>query len=241
MPAKGFPAFSRQGRFGLFLLALYALWIAAWLLRTGPVERYGGTYFADPNHDTLYWVFLKVLVWTVPLTFYLRQLYGVGLWEYLGLSRWTRRGWAWGLAASGLLAGLCLAYDLLTGKAFFHPARFIPGPFLNIVLVSPLLEEIFFRGFFLRQLEERWKNFRVSNLAASLTWVLVHWIGWHFQGRISFPGTLEVSLQLGVLGFLWGYLNHWSRSLWTSLLLHMSYNLYSTNFWNYFAPTGPHA
>lgn len=227
----------RQSFFWLFLFTFYFLWTAAWLLRVGPMEKGFSPWFGDPNHDTLYWTLCKFLIWILMPAAYLRWTYGVGLWEYLGLSRWAKRGWAWGLGCSAVMAVLYLAYDLLAHVPLSSPGVFTAGPFLGAVLVAPVVEEIFFRGFMVRQLQGWWKSFGWINLAASLAWVLAHWVGWYFQGRVSFPDSLGFSLHLAILGLIFGYLNRFSGSLWTSLILHVANNLYSDHFWNYFHST----
>ena len=228
----------RQTRFWLFLFGLYILWTGAWLLRVGPVERLYGGWLGDLDHDTLYWTLCKFLVWILPPALYLRRIYGVGLWEYLGLSRWTKRGWFWGLASAAVMAALYLAYDLGAHVPLSGPAHFMPGPFLGAVLVAPFVEETFFRGFMTRQLQGWWKNFLAVNAAATLAWIGVHWVGWYFQGRLSFPQSLGATASLLVLGLLFGYLNRLSGSLWASLILHAANNLYADHFWNYFHSGG---
>jgi membrane protease YdiL (CAAX protease family) len=225
---------SRQASFWLFLSSFYILWIGAWLLRVGPAERFFGPSLHNLNHDSLYWFIMKCLVWILPAAVYLRRIYGVGLWEYLGLSRWVKRGWTWGLSLSLVIAGLYLAYDLLIHTPLSSPQRFTGGPFLGAVIVSPVMEEVFFRGFMIRQLQSCWKNFIWVNLAAAMAFALVHWVGWYFQGSLSFPGSLPFTFHLVVFGFILGYANRFSGSLWTSLILHAANNLYSDHFWNYF-------
>src|SRR5580698_10479595 len=136
---------SRQASFWLFLFGFYLLWTVAWLLRVGPAERFFGLSLRDLNNDSLYWFVMKCLVWILPMTVYLRRVYGVGLWEYLGLSRWVKRGWIGGLCFSLVMLSLYLAYDLLTHASLSSPQRFTAGPFLGAVLVAPVMEEVFFR------------------------------------------------------------------------------------------------
>src|SRR5258708_5188101 len=231
---------SRQASFWVFLMGFYVLWTLAWLFRVSPLEHLFGASLRDLNNDTFYWFVMKCLVWILPVMIYLRWIYGVGLWEYLGLSRWIKRGWVWGLMFSFVLFGLFLGYDLLTHVSLFSPASFITGPFLNAVLVAPVVEEVFFRGFMIHQLQAWWKSFPVVNLAAALAFALVHWVGWYFQGRLSFPCSLGFTFRLMAFGFILGYLNRFSGSLWTSLILHAANNLYSDHPWNYFMTHGTH-
>ncbi len=230
---------SRQASFWLFLSGFYILWIMAWLLRVGPVERFFGPSLRDPNNDNLYWFVMKCLVWILPVVVYLRRVYGVGLWEYLGLSRWVKRGWIWGLCSSLGMVGLFLAYDLFAHVPLLSPQRFVAGPFVGAMLISPVMEEVFFRGFVIRQLQSGWRSFPLVNLLTVFAFSLVHWVGWYFQGRLSFPGSLLFTVHLVVFGFILGYLNRFSGSLWTSLILHAVNNLYSNHFWNYFWGSNP--
>ena len=226
---------SRQGLFWIFLTGFYLAWALAWIFRLGWLERVTGGWFQDPNHDTIYWTLLKFLLWLAAPAVYLGSLYGVGLWEYLGLSRFWKKGMVWGASLAVVMGCLYLPYYHRLGILNQVPAPvLILGPFLNAVLVSPLVEEVFFRGFVTRQLQGWWKSFLLVNLAAALAFALIHWVGWYFQGTLFTHGSLRYTRDLVLFGFVLGYANRFTGSLWTSLLLHMANNLYASRFWTYF-------
>ena len=227
-------AFSRQRLFWPFVAGFYLAWVLAWLLRMGWLERAAGSWFQDLDHDTVYWTVMKLLLWLLAPALYIGSLNGVGLWGYLGLSRSWKKGVAWGAVLAAVMGCLYIPYYHRLGLTGPPSPVFILGPFLNAALISPIVEEVFFRGFMTRQLQDRWKSFFLVNLTAALAFALIHWVGWYFQGNLFSQQTFRYTRDLVLFGFVLGYANRFTGSVWTSLLLHMANNLYASRFWTYF-------
>lgn len=128
------------------------------------------------------------------------------------------------LGVLGISAGFCLASDLLSyflGKDII--AKFMVDCYstrgnlalliLGILLIGPLFEEIFFRGF----LFEGFRKSKLGNvgtvLLTTLAWAILHLQYDLYQISIVFAG----GLVLGTLRLKTG-------SLWSSILMHMVMN-----------------
>jgi membrane protease YdiL (CAAX protease family) len=97
---------------------------------------------------------------------------------------------------------------------------------LNVLVIAPLFEEVVFRGFVLRALEESGTRFWPSNVLAAVMFLGLHVPGWHFMGVLK-PSQAITALGIVVIGMLAGYARHRSGSTWASVFVHFVNNLYS--------------
>ena len=82
--------------------------------------------------------------------------------------------------------------------------------FVLIILLTPLAEETFFRGFLLPAFVSRW-GFLWGASLTSLTFSIAH-------------GSLGIMIPAFVIGMLLAWLYYQTRSLWTCLLVHSIQN-----------------
>lgn len=153
----------------------------------GALQKLGRPEFflAEPK----YWIF--------PLQTVLCAGLLAAFWRRYPL-HWPKRGgeWAWSLGIAILVLGIWISPQAVFGKAprleGFDPNVFPPGSplywaslafrFARLVVVVPLLEEIFWRGFLLRYLiREDFESLpmgsasRFSFAAVTLCFALAHW------------------------------------------------------------------
>ncbi len=150
--------------------------------------------------------------------------------EPLGLRR-PDRPWWWALIASGLalvasMVGAQLYVWVVSalGADFLTPPDLPDGLLLpgglaavtvaGLVVVTPIAEEVFFRGFLLRGLANRWGTVPGIIVSAAI------FAGLHFQ-----PGVL---LPVFFTGLLLGTLYWQSKSLWPGIMAHAGQNLIAT-------------
>jgi len=90
----------------------------------------------------------------------------------------------------------------------------------GIVILAPLGEELLFRGFLQKFLEEHWQDVTRAVLITSLFFAIIHlnpfWL-----------------IQIYLLGVLLGYLAWRTGSIWSSFILHAANNLMALLFTNY--------
>ena len=87
------------------------------------------------------------------------------------------------------------------------------------VIVAPFVEEILFRGFLQRQLEEGYRDITKSILMSSALFMMLHFNPWW-------------ALQIYMLGIVLGYLAWRTGSIWPAFTVHLINNGASITFGN---------
>jgi membrane protease YdiL (CAAX protease family) len=195
----------------VFVLTLYLLWTAAWLLERTLEPRL--PWLATSLGSFVYWTAMKAAVWIAPSVALIRHQ---GRKLTLDVSS---RALRWG-GAIGLLTGLMAITARLIGHHPLFHATF-GWAALNAVVVAPIVEEIAFRGALLPALLERYR-FAVANTLTALLFVGAHLPGWYFQGRLRAMLTTPLggALSIFILGLLFGWVAWRSKTVAGSILAH---------------------
>jgi membrane protease YdiL (CAAX protease family) len=199
---------------------LYLLWFAAWLLERWLEHRFASMGSSAAQFS--YWLVMKLLLWVLPAILIFR-FSGRRFLDVLGLKRLLPIV-LWGGGVGSLLAITAFVSKFVGGKAIL-PASF-GWPFLNAVLVAPVVEEITFRGAVLGSLKQRYR-FAIANSITALLFLGAHLPGWYFQGRVLANLITPVggALSIFLVGFVFGYVAHRSDSVAASVLAHALNNL----------------
>ena len=172
---------------------------------------------------------VKLILWDV-------SAFGFAYWvrhasplQYLGLSVMPpARRWLLYLIVIGLFTGTIIGFETIFGG---HALSLVGMPFTVTIpdilfyLVSPVIEEILFRGLLLKELASLMPQWS-ANLLTSLLFAGIHLPFW-----LSHGGSSETVLAntVGVLIFSlvagWLYLK--SASVWPSVLVHIVNNCIS--------------
>lgn len=144
---------------------------------------------------------------------------GAALWIGLRLPRWEERLWAFldqaGLASLGARAAFD-PYAAFSGDAG-KLAMFLALRFTGLVIVAPLIEEIFLRGFFLRWIRrERWWEAPFGEVTVGVALAAAAY------GALAHPGEWLAAV---VWFTLLTWLMHNTRSLGDCVLAHVVTNL----------------
>jgi uncharacterized protein len=206
----------------VFACILYVAWIGAWLVERSLESHVG--WMNTSGGQSAYWLIMKVLLWILPAVVVIR-LSGRWLTDVMGFER-VRSIIIWG-GGVGLILG---AITLLT-KTLGHQPLFISQlgwPLFSGVLVSPIVEEITFRGAILGALEKRFR-FGIANAITGLLFLGVHLPGWFFQGRLllNLKTPTGGALSILLLGLVFGYVAHRSKSVAASTFTHILNNLFN--------------
>ena len=203
----------------LFVPTLYAAWIGAWLLELTLQHRL--SWMETSGAQTLYWTLAKLILWVCPAIALIR-FSGRKVEDVLGLRR-IRSITIWGGGIGLLLGAVAMAQ-----KATLHQPLFsltLDWSFCGGVMISPIVEEITFRGAILGNLVQRFK-FRTANAMTAIFFLGAHLPGWYFQGRL--PQMIVSpfgSLSILVLGWIFGLVAFKGRSTTASTLTHILNNL----------------
>jgi CAAX protease family protein len=201
-----------------YFIVLIASWIAAWLFfeATPIADLPSGGKFA-------YWTVAKLVIWIAPIVAIVRYSLKQPVMEYLGLVRF----------ASGVRVGLAVgaAFNVLSACIdVFMRSYAWPAPTwgqLSVLTVAPLFEEMMFRGFVLRTLEDRGYPFWTANFIAALMFLGLHLPGWYFMGSLV-PPQIIVGASIVIIGLVAGYAKRRSGSTWAAVSVHFMVNLYSS-------------
>jgi uncharacterized protein len=192
-------------------------WIGAWLLyETAALGA------LSPYQVFAYWTTAKVIVWITPIVLIVRVIWRRPILEYLGLVR-GRRGVRVGLVVGAIFVALAASLDAFT-RSYAWPSM---GPGLvNALAIAPLFEEVMFRGFALRALQERGCRFWTANVIAALMFLGLHLPGWYFMGGLG-PSQALVGVSVVLIGLVAGYAARRAQSTWAAVVVHGLNNLYA--------------
>lgn len=132
-----------------------------------------------------------------------------------------------GSIARGVLFGLVASLPMLIGYGV--TGTFSPGWFLiNMALIGPLVEEVFFRGFLYRQLDERagW-GFWPAAIVSGVIFGLAHLSLNEILALDLDANDLLTVLITGAGGVFYAWLfRRWGFNLWIVIALHAFMNLW---------------
>jgi membrane protease YdiL (CAAX protease family) len=212
-------------QFILFIAAFFALWTlrATWLF---DIDR----SIKSPETRTAYSTLVKILLWVVPAVLYVYKARKTNPIRYLGLSASPAiKTWAISLLAICAFCALILVFEIFIGhKRLSLGVPSAAGlPFqIAIFVVSPFVEELFFRGLVLHELSTFMRPV-FSNIAASFLFVGIHLPHWISSG---IPPQEIARTSLGILMFslLAGWLFSLSKSIWPPTAAHIANNILSS-------------
>ena len=206
----------------LFIVCFFAVWSV----------RATGLYAIDESIAsaglrTVYSVVIKLLLWVLPACAFALWIRREPPLRYLGMSVLpSARQWAWSVAVVGALLGAIGAFETLAGRkslVLSNLFQFASVPGLLAAFVSPLLEEVLFRGLLLKELSALLPRWR-ANLVTSLLFAGIHLPFWLSHGGVNLTmlantaGVLVFSVVAG-----WLYLR--TASVWPPWVAHVANNL----------------
>ncbi len=207
--------------FLLFIAGFFAIWT----VRATALYVVDDAIASDALR-AIYSIAVKLLLWAAPACGFAYWVRRASPCRYLGLSAMpSARQWALYLAVIGAFLGAMVGFEAITGGnklslAGISLAVTLPG--LLSTIVSPVVEEVLFRGLFLKELTElvpRW----TANLLTSLLFAAIHLPFWLSHGGLS---AAVAARAAGVLIFslLAGWLYVRSSSIWPSSVAHIANN-----------------
>ena len=204
----------------LFVFFLYISWIGAWFLEK-ILEQYT-SWMNTSQSGFFYWLFMKIIIWVLP-AFLIIKHSGEDLYDIFGIKR-LRSILIWGGGVGLILVILTIISKLAADQPF---ASFeLSWTFLGGVIVSPIVEEITFRGAILGGLKKQY-SFIYANLLTSIFFLGIHLPGWYFQNVLieNLTAPIGGAISIFILGFVFGYVVHKSKSVSAGILTHFLNNL----------------
>jgi len=205
-----------------------AAFFAVWSLRATVLIRVDES-IASGVWKNLYSNLIKFTLWALPVFITLAWLRLKPL-TYTKLTTPVNKG---GLLISAIvvLAWLSLAVigeSWVSGKSVGVMLTQKAPQWLGILagaLLSPIFEEILFRGFVLNRLNESF-SFWKSNLVSAFLFMLAHMPYWVSKNGFSGPVTKDM-VNVFLLGCLFGWVMKKTNSLWPPIGAHIANNFIS--------------
>ena len=217
-------------RIGAFVVLFFGLWTAAWLGYRAIGDHFGLS--GQPLRELAYWAVVKCLVWVVfPLYFWggRRAATRAGLAEqlnFIGLRRDTvGSGLVFGAGFTAIWLAVSLAQAVFGRMSVVTTAIGVVGAYT--IVATPVFEEILFRGYLQSTLVANGIRFAYVNVIGAVLFLLIHCLGWSFQGTLVTNLLSAYPASLTVVSLLLGYVRHRSGSLLASIMLHMGNNAFS--------------
>ena len=157
-------------------------------------------------------IVFRLLIWVLPVCWYLRYIDNVNVLEYLQLRQYWRRGVIVGLMLSiinflGTMARI--------GQPDWGSAHVTWNSVLSTSILVGVFEEIPFRGFMLQKLQERFA-FVTSMVISSILFVGAHIPGWIMFGSLTAYNIIYILAFGAVMAVILRY----SQSLWAPIISH---------------------
>ena len=209
----------------LFLAAFFVLWTFRATLFDAVDES-----IASPTLRAAFSALLKLILWVLPASAFACWLRGTPPAKYLGLSvAPSLRNWLLCLAVTALFLVAVTLFEIMIGRKSFSGAGLSSLPTALALLqlvVSPLFEEIFFRGLVMKEL----MILLPGCLANALTSLL--FVGIHLPYWLSHGGLTQAMLANAVGVFLFSVVACWlfarTVSTWPPTVAHVANNILSS-------------
>ncbi len=179
--------------------------------------------------DSLLRAFIRVGSLLIPALIYIWKVYPKKKWEFLGLKN-IKSGLKWGLGFSLILLLINFGIPTLIGD-YEYALPTSAAIWLNHIIGSPITEEVLFRSVVFQELKKKtntWKSIVIS----SLLFVILHVPKWILLNELEPMMLLRRATYIFVVGVIFAFLFHKSKSLLGSLIPHWVHNLISMSIVN---------
>lgn len=212
-----------KGRLSLGkIVVIYAVILAVWGIRVIGFNSATGAIVNPWVRETAEGI-VKVIIWLGAGIFLLKK-YGSELKTDAKAMVKTKPDGKLLISILGLFLIYHVISNIVTNHGFKINENFHAYEIIGTVVVAGTVEEIVFRGFLYNSLS-RLFSFNKAAIISSVMFVIIHYPKYIWDGSFGFPWVLSVSIMIFLLGYTFAYVFEKSGSIWTSIILHMSWNL----------------
>jgi membrane protease YdiL (CAAX protease family) len=205
-----------------FLVVFFVLWTLRATVFYAVDES-----IASPVSRAAYSNLLKLVLWVLPAAAFARVLRGARPAEYLGLSVWpSRRNWLLCISVTAAFLLAVTLAEMFAGRKSWSTARLSSLPvalWLLQIALTPLLEELLFRGLVLKELLAFLPRYHAFALT-SLLFVGVHLPYWLSHGGVT-RTLLENAGGVFVFSIVACWLFARTASIWPPTVAHIANNI----------------
>jgi len=205
----------------LFTLVFFLVW----LLRATFFYTIDETISSD-SLRTLYSNLVKFFLWVVPafgFSYWIRRANPL---KYLGFSTMPSvRKWLISMLILGVFIGTITSFEILANGKTLTLNTLLPFTFADFVFsfISPLTEEILFRGLLLKEFSGFMSGWK-ANLLTSLLFAGIHLPFWLTHIGLT-SGVIANTAGVFIFSLIAGWLYLRTSSLWPPYLAHVINNL----------------
>lgn len=207
------------------LILFTVLFFFVWTLRATYFYRIDDAMASD-SARLIYANVVKFLLWMVPafgFSFWVRR---ASPYKYLGFTtKPSARKWLTSFVILGTYMGIVIGFEMLANGKHFSLDAFPPLTFSWFLsaFISPLIEEILFRGLLLKEFATHLAGWQ-ANLLASLLFAGIHLPFWLSHNGLNM-GVLANTLGVFLFSLIAGSLYLRTSSLWPPYVAHVINNL----------------
>jgi hypothetical protein len=209
----------------LFLTGFFVLWTLRATLFYAVDDS-----IASPSLRAAYADLLKLVVWVLPSVAFAYWFRGAPYLKYLGLSVFpSRRNWGLSLALTVIFLLAVALFECTIGRKSFSGTSLSSLPAvlaLLQLLLSPLLEELLFRGLVMKELMALLPTF-LANVLTSLLFVGAHLPFWLSHGGLTLA-RMANAFGVFVFSVVACSLFAMSKSIWPPTFAHIANNILSS-------------
>ena len=165
-------------------------------------------------------ILFRLLIWVLPVLWYLSYVDKVKVFEYLQLKQYWKRGIVVGLMLFVINFGGTM---VRVGAPDWGKTYITWNSVLGSSILVGFFEEIPFRGFILKKLQER-LGFWASMFVSSMLFVLAHIPAWILLRSLAAYKIVYIFLFSAVMAIILKY----SKSLWAPIVTHSLNDCLST-------------
>ncbi len=201
------------------IVFIYLAWVGMWILYQS-IES-NTNLLSTESSKFFYWFGMKIIFWLLPAV-YVARISKIKLVSFKQFETALK----WGIG-SGLILGIFAIIPKILSHQPILSLTFSWSIF-NAVLVSPILEEILFRGAILPVFKQKY-SFITANLITSILFLGLHIPGWYFQGVLAnnLINPMGGALSIFLLSLVFGYIAHKSKTSLASIAAHILNNFFN--------------
>jgi membrane protease YdiL (CAAX protease family) len=213
------PGFADKKAVGVFTLIIIT-WVGAWNLKLTLDAAFA--IFETEWLGTVYWVIAKFLIWILPALWLVKKD-GRAIRGIFHVPSW-RKCLAWGCGVGSILAIVSLITHYMNNSPIFPDV--ISFSFLNVIVISPIFEEIIMRGAIMGAFRQK-HSFLFSNTITALLFVLLHCPGWYYTGVLwtNLSNITGGAISIFAIGWLCGLATEKSHCVTAGIIVHFLNNL----------------
>jgi membrane protease YdiL (CAAX protease family) len=205
----------KQNHIYWFLATFYILWS----IRVFVLWPWTSSINATPETKQIIGDALRIFLWLGPLAVYLRWQKQKDVLNYLRISSSVNVKWLW------VMTAICLTYLevlLFTGSYVFEKEMNLFVQIGMKIMLTPIVEEILFRGFVLRMFEQQYRAYFANILqavffgAAHFFWLYQYGFTWDVAGMFVSAMTI---------GWFLGFMAQRTDSILPSIVYHIANNI----------------